>query len=72
MALSTHDAAIKALQRLTAKGYKPELALVKKAGRVFYRIRIPDLPDRKTAEKTRALFRAMPEYRHAWINHYKK
>ncbi len=72
MALLNHDSALKELQHLRAKGFNPELARVKTGGRMFYRVRIANLSSRKAAEKTRALFRAMPEYSHAWINHYKK
>jgi len=72
MALSNHDSALKVLRRLRAKGFNPELERVKTGGRTFYRVRIANLPGRKAAEKTRDRFRAMPEYRHAWINHYKK
>lgn len=72
IALSNHDAALKEVHNLSAKGFHPELALIKKDNRVFYRVRIGNLPSRKAAKKSRALFKAMPKYSHAWINHYKK
>ncbi len=72
MALSNHDSALKQVQRLNTKGFHAELFLINSGGRALYRIRIADIPSIKKAKKTRTLVSALPEYRHAWINHYKK